>query len=637
MMTYQARVLLNLPVDDVWTLPDGPLLVEFDDGLVETTARETIFSWYFWVYQRLYPKTPLCVRHHMAGKRLSARSHLDLMGRGLKDCFDAHRGEVEIEDLCRIAYQTTNHAYNELTYRLEEHVATVSIFDYIDVVEHPTIKEANDNVRPNEQSIRHVYGVIEKVLNDPNELIGNALSKSAKSGLVSMGQILQCVGPRGSLTDVDSHIFRRPIRRGYVHGFRDFHDTLVESRSASKSLLLAKDPLAMTEYFNRQMQLAGVVVETVHHADCGSQRYLDWRVKANDLKVLVGKYHLIDGRLAVVSDGDRHLVGKVIKLRTVLGCQHEDPYGVCSTCFGELAYSIPKGTNLGHVATTNMCKEASQKVLSNKHLDSSANIDEIELSEYEQRWIAQDADVNKLRLASRLRGKRLALRLSYEACRNLSDVHRLDQVRRMPVSRFTELEEVMVVQRSEFGDEPAILAVSRGNRHSSLTHEALEWIKEKGFQVLDERIVEIDLTDWDIDQPLFELPMKHANMVDYMKSIERMIKAGRGRKEKTLRSFDTPDAALMELYDLVSAKLTVNVAYLEVIVLSTMIKSSRPSDRFIPKANDHAEFGAYSENIALRSVTASMAYQSQATVIHDPKSYIIKHRPRHTLDDLIIG
>lgn len=639
-MMYKARDLLTYTAEQMWALPDGPMQIEFDDGLLETTARRTIFSWYHWVYHRMYPSVPLLIEHHMGDVNLTADTHLSLLGRGLKDCRMTMGDAVDIEDLTRIAYQTTNLIFNDFTYNLEEYVSTISALDFIEVVTHPVIKEANENTKPKESSIKHCYNIIEGVLKTPGELMGNAIAKAAKGRRGSMGQTLQCVSHRGYLTDIDSHIFRHPILRGYVHGFRSLYDSMIETRSASKALMFAKEPLALTEYFNRKMQLGGSVVNNVHHGDCGSTRYMSWRVKANDIRALVGKYHLVDSKLVAIKPEERHLIGKQIHMRTVFGCRHPDPYGVCATCLGEIAFNIPRDTNLGHVSTTVMCQDGSQQVLSTKHLDGSAAVDEIELSEFEQRYLSIDTDPNRLCLSPRLKTASVKLVVQAEEVKNLSDIAVVtdDGIRDLPIGRMSDLTEVMIQVHTNAGVDEVVIPVYRGNRHSAMTHDLLIWIKQHGFAVTERGHYEIDLTGWDVDVPIFELPMKHVSMVDYMNTIETMIKSAKGKKgTKTLRDFETPDAALVELHELVSSKLQVPISYLEVIILSTMIKDSDTNDRFFPKDGDPYEFGVYTDNMALRSLTGVAAYQGQTAVLTDPKSFVYRKRARHILDPLLMG
>lgn len=647
-MHYKARDLLKLSTEAIWHLPNGRIELEFDDGVINTTVKETIFSWYLWEPQRRYSKTPLLKHHHIGNERLNANTHLKLLGNSMWDAYDAYEHDaqpIDIEVLCKLAYDVTNWLYNDFTYKLEEWVSGISILDFLDVVDHPKIRAANDALEPNKYSIEKTYSEVKQVLLDPQELPGNAVAKAAKSGLVSMGQILQCVSARGYLTDIDSNIFPNPILRGWMSGLRSLHDSMIESRSAAKALMFAKDPLAETEYFNRKMQLGAATLRNINPGDCGSKKFKLWRVRAADLDRMAGKYYFLDDgsmRKIYGAGKDQHLVGTQIKLRTVFDCDHPDPYGVCSACFGDLALSIPRGTNAGHVSTTVLCEAVSQRVLSTKHEDGSANVDDLVLGDYEQRYIKVGTDPTTIELADRLRGQRILLTISAEEAKNLPDALHAKNVKDIAISRISALTEVKFTVIHESGvegaNDVAVVPVSMGARLSSMSTDMLEYIREHKWDLTPQGDFIIDLSHWDMDRVMFKLPLKHMNMLDYMNAIGSLIKASTvGKGVKTLRDYDDPGAALVDLHDLVRSKLFVNLAHLEMIILSTMIRDAETRDHNLPRPGDPVQFGSYQDNMSLRSMSALMAYQGQAVALLDPKSFTVKNRPDHPLDPLLMG
>ena len=639
---HHAREIAAMDVDTLWSLPDGVMKVVFDDGVVETTTRATIYSAYMWGLYKRYPKTPALCAHHLGDRRVGSDTHMDLLGKVMWDCYDAYNGKLEVEELCRVIYQATNKIYNDFTYRLEASVKSLSILDFIEVIHHPLIRAANDAVEPTQRSIDATYSIIKKVLNDPRELINNPVANAAKNGLVSLGQINQCVGPRGYVTDVDSNIFREPILVGYVHGLRSLYDALIESRSASKALTFTEEPLQKTEYFNRRLQLLAASMEYIDMSDCGSKEYLKWRVRAGDLKHLAGKYYLTDKGLRRISDteADRKLlVGEAIMMRSVLFCKHKHAAGVCATCFGDLALSVPKGTNIGHVSATALCEQASQRVLSVKHEDGSSSVDAIELSEYDLRFIRVGTDPNTLKLSDRLDRSRVIMVVESKQAEHLPDVFVVEDVKAMPVSNYSDLTEVQFTIISPRGkEEPVLIPVSVGSRHSSLSHELLHYVKQHGWSLTANGNYSIDLKDWDAELPLFVLPLKHMNMLDYMATIETFLKAtGEGGTQKTLKDFTTTEAALAEFYTLVTSRLMVNIAHLEILVKVATIRSDDAKDYRIPLWNQVPQFGKFSQIMGHRSLSAAMAYEQQKRVLNDPSAYLVENRPNHILDALLIG
>lgn len=645
----KAADLVRVSTEEIWDYPNGPMKLQFEDGVIETTMRRTVFSHYIWEIHRHYPLTPVKMSHHIGNRILGSSTHLDLLSNAVWDCYFTYKAAKKMIDLEHLSYlvrKVDNMLYNDMSTKIEEYVSSISILDFLDVLDHPLIAEANSKVRPNWQTTEHTiektYDVITKVLKDPNELKGNAVAIAARSGMVSMGQILQCVGPRGNATDIDSHIFRNPILRGFAQGFTSLEDMMKESRSAAKALMFTKDPMAKSEYFNRNIQLSAATLKNLHQVDCGSTDYIPFYVKPGDLADLEG-IHYWDEKakeLKTVTTKDKHLIGNAIQMRSVFTCKHPDRLGICVKCFGETGLSFPADTNVGHFSSTELQAAVSQRILSTKHEDGSATLEDMVLSDYEKRFIKIGSSPHHLMIADHLAGTKFSLQIYEEEAQRLTDLTYLkdiSEVRKLIPIRISEISSVMFVITRGDKTEISPVNVSMGTRMSSLTWQALEYIKRVGWQTTIDGRYEIDMSEWNKKDVLFELPLKHFSTVDYMKSIESFIKGNSRRGVQSLMDFTEPSAALMAFHELVSSKLKVNISHLQTIILSTMVQNLEERDHNLPMPRHKGQFSPYSKNMAHRSLSAMMAYQGQAAAIFSPPAYIIRSRPPHPLDYLLLG
>ena len=664
MQRYHARDLAAMPKQQLWALPDEDLIIVFDDGEVVSDQRQAIFSAYMWgLYTRL-PKTPALKRHFLGGKRVSTDTHLKLINQVRWDAFDAYGGQLNNEELSRFCLELTNEYYNDMTEYLEPEVTTLGILDIIETMSHPAIMEANSNVTSSDKSIQHAHRVIKQTLDDPNELQDNILARSVRSGLVKIGQVLQCVGPRGSVTDIDSNIFPYPTQTGFAMGLYRFYDSFIESRTAAKSLTFTEKPLQDTEYFNRRLQLLAATIRDIYDGDCGTTEYLLWQMSAGDLEAFAGKYYLKDdGTLGVIYDNEecrKTLVGRTIRVRSVLHCNTPDAGYVCATCYGEMERSIPHNTNIGHVAATSLCKQASQQVLSVKHLDTSASSSGLRLSEYEQRFVRIGNDPNLLFLAERLQGLKVSLILDGEEAPRLGEVKSAENVEVLLPTQISSLTQVAFRIEHKSGrveadlitledpdtspkvlpddGRPEYVQVSNGSRTSSLSREMLAYLRTHSWNLTPDGDVEIDLSQWDVDLPLFSTPRRQENMLDYMATIEKFLKAvKRSEKEKkSLKDFDSVDAALRGFYELVSSRLFVNIVHQEILVKVCQVRSSRDGDFRVPLQGNKLEFGKFDFNIFNRSQGPAMAYQNHKHQWNNASTYLITKRPPHPLDQILL-
>ncbi len=645
-MKISARKLLQFETKELWDKLKGNFTLVFDNGEIETNSRETIYSHFVWIFHKKFPVTPLLKEHHVSAylgkKRLSNSTHIEILQKVMWDCYDAVNPsefmtkdtQAIVDQLAKLVYETSNTMYNELSYNLEHSVVSLDIVDFISVMEHEPIKALLDNEVGSQEYIDTCYKTIETELNNSSRLSKNPLAKAVKAKLLKKNQLLQCIGPRGYLTDIDSHIFPEPITRGYAKGFRSFYHSFIESRSAAKSLFFAQADLQSSEYFSRRLQLLCETIEHLHPGDCGSTNYLSWQVKHNDIKSLLGKYYLDEqtNTLKIIKETDTHLEGKTIKLRSVVaGCNHPDPRGICSTCFGELSLHIPSNTNIGQVCSSLLAQKISQMILSAKHFDGSSVVEKISLSDDEKRFFKVNYEGNSYGLADSLYGENVKLVISQEDAAGITDIMHTDNVYELGMSRVSEIDAVTLIITHKEYQELIPIVVSRGKRKANLTYEMMEYIKKKGWSIDAKDNYVIDLSDWSIDENMMMLPAIHFNMSDVGKQIAAIIESSieKAKKKEVIR---TPESTLFELYDVTQRYVQTNLAVLEIILYGGMVVSNIHGDYRLPKSGTNKAMGISKIIIKHRSLSSAMAYEDQPCVMTDPDSFIKDNRPSHPMD-----
>lgn len=657
MLRIRARKLLAFTTAELWEKLEGDFILVFDDGEVLTNEREVIYSSYTWDYHREFPETPLLLKHHVshvtAKQRAGTNTHLQLMENELNTVYDTYRNQVSdrtalMDRLALLSYEISNVMYNELTINCEPYVTGLDITDFTAITTSPRVKEALDTMEPTEAGIVGVYATIKDVLQNDPVLKFNPVANALNAKLSSEGQTLQCLGPRGFLTDVDSHVFKIPVKRGYAAGITDMYSSLVESRSATKSMAFSTEPLQKSEYFSRRQQLICMNVQNLHMCDCGSKNYLTWHMRdarmqgatkvKSDLLTLEGKYYLDESTqtLKTIKANDYHLLGKTLRIRSIVaGCQHPDPYGVCEVCYGELSTSVPAGSNLGHLACVTMTSELGQNILSTKHFDGSSAVEGIVLKPHEKRFFTAAINSNTYYLNPELKGSTVQLIVASSQAMGLADVQLVDDVTTLNIGRVSEFEDILIHVSDKKGSELNSPKVSVNGRLSNMTHELLAHIKLKGWGVTEKDDYVIDMDGWDYSKPLLVLPMRHFNMSDHQGEIADMLEAT--MKDLEYRSsIVNPCNMLIELHDLVNRRLSVNLAILEVILYSSMIVSATENDYSLPKPWTSNGVGVKQTLLTERSLGPTMGYERHRDVLKNPTSYTRTNRPDHGMDILLI-
>jgi hypothetical protein len=644
MNEYNARDIMALPKEALWALDNvrGRIIVNFDDGPLETSMRRTIYSAYVWEIHRQYPTTPLLKEHHMGLRAYSGKAHAMLLENSYRSCFFANYGQenFDVEELWSVMYKIVNDIYCDFNENCSEYVGSLCILDYIELMRHPDIVEANQNIRPTQKSIDECYDKVTSVLENDPSLANNMIARSVRSKIVDIKQVLQSVAARGFVTEIDSSIFPKPITVGFAKGFSHLYDSLIESRSASKALMFAKDPLAECEYFNRKMQLVAQVVDTLVAGDCGSNYYLPWTVEAGELAAMEGINYVENGQVFTLKSTDQHLVGKTLNLRTPFGCKHNDRQTVCETCFGQTAFSIPRATNLGHVSAIALGEKVSQLVLSTKHVDGSSQVDEVNIGEYYADYMIPGSEDNTLRLSPRLKDVPLKLVIPAEAAPGLPGIGNRNDIDEVKLGTISELIEITF----QIGDQNDVenykelkVPAAMGARRGSLSRQALWYIYHNDFQLNDRGDYILDMAKWDNTLPLVELPLKHINMVDFKNEIEAFILSADRKAGLAAAAHAIPTDALKAFLALVSTRLNINLSHIMIMAYSVSVVSRKENDYRLPRGGEIFEFAPITEIMNHRSGGVMMAYERQEQWFMKPETYVLKDRLRHPMDNLLLG
>lgn len=653
MNSHYARDLLNMDESEIWQLPDETFILVFDDGEIVTNTRRTIYSWYHWGIVR-EQDVPLKVWHHMGNGALTDKTSLDMLSHIAEDVHMTYGdGNYDREHVWKRIYETVNLVYNVFTVKIAAYQTTSNILDYLEIYDHPEVAAANEALKPTQQSLDATYKRISHVVNTAPELSHNTVVRAARAGLVKQDQVNQIVGPRGFMTDADSNVFTdEPLMTGYLEGVTSMYGTLIESRSAVKALIFTKNPLQVVEYFNRKMQLATSYVKYLIPGDCGSNEYVEVFMSNSMLKGFEGKYYLNErtGRLEAITLRHHDLQNKIIKMRSGTKCRHRAQGAVCFTCMGQLAFQVPEGTNLGHVSSSEMCQEGSQLVLSVKHYDGSSVVMSMSLTDHDLLFIYEGSDPGTIFFNASLQEKHPYLILEtverppVTGAAGLASLKPNTNVYDLSIQSITKFKDIQVgITLPDGTITENYVSVSQGSRLGSFTHEFLDYIIHNGYSILDDGSYRVDLSHWDFDKPALALPMKHRNMLDYMSDIEDFLRSPQdtGRDSRSpittprLINYTSIDKALIDLYELVSSKLNVNVAHLEILILAMMRRADNPDDYGFPDLDEPFMFERHRKLMEMRSMGGEMAYERQPTVLENVDSYLVRNRMSHILDPMI--
>lgn len=654
MYKIKARVLLSRSIDELWKMLSGPLIIVFDDGELAATARGTILSRYIWEMHAEFPETPLLKKHYltssMRNEHIQPNVFIKMFNATFWNVVDAYPEEDVRDQLSKRVYEISNLIYNHFVLRTEKYVMSLDYSDMVAIGNHPKIREAVDNAKETSAAVDHCYKVATEVIYNDPELQSNRQVIAIKAELVKEDQALQNMVVCGFMNDLDSSRFAIPTMRCYAAGLRTMFQSLTESRKAATALSSSQGPLQASEYLSRRLQLQSMVFRNLHRCDCGSTRYLDWLVTGDEVnqygvltqkgnfKNIIGKMYLgDDGKLRPIQRKDTHLIGKIVQLRSIVsGCAHEDPYGVCSVCYGGMADTVPLHSNIAHIVNSFLLQKFGQGILSLKHKMGSATIDAITFGNETARFLRMGKGGNTYYLTGEVKKKRTVMILPKASIPGIVDLRDNAEYEHLSVTRLSKFDWLHIAVYTDNDDgtttiEDFNLEVHSNKRHASLTTEALAYIRGEDFEITDGDTYHIELTDWPIDKPLLVLPMIQYTISEHSIEVAKLLESSTSElKRREMAS--TAESVLFELFELVNTRMDINLATLEAVLYGGMVVSIGGHDFALPKPWTKSMAGVLGKVIGGRSMTNLLCYEGHTAAFAEIDNFIETNRVDSPMD-----
>lgn len=688
---YLIESLVKMPKEKIMALPMGIYEVVFPSGVVlPMLSREIMENWYHWqlyprfqstalpeassvwVYERYFQETGTVKKYPF-----TAKVHLELGEYTINNVFSgvADKTREMFFSLAEAYYNVVNEIYNDTDINLSEYYATGDLMDYVQFAGHPEIRKALEEY-DNDPDLdeRVVYKKIGALVSrdDLPELFNNEIRAGVAAGVLNSRSTEQSFGPRGKVKDIDGGTFIFPITRGYLHGLNSLADAMMESCSGKKALYSQGGPLERSEYFNRRVRLAVSSITGVVGRDCGSKVYIPWVVKEHHLDILDGNNYMTETGLRMVTRKDTHLVGETIMLRNVTTCMNHDTQTVCETCLGKNAWTIPPGEVLGIAMVVQPNAKTSQKILSVKHLDQSIEPLIVQIPDENKRVLTLGSK-NKwnMFMKSPPSGHSFKLRIGTTEHHWLTNVKEVNSVNDLNPSRLSNITEIEIIHTTSTGkivgryvqDVRTIKTLRKGS-HFSL--EFLRFIKKKGWENIDDQVIEFDMEGWNKDHVLLHNPRINADVQQYLANLETFLfgsgklmtddsvedleeqaAVDRDNQVMSIGTCATRLEALQQLTDLFTpppdsvvnkdASIAINLAEVSIYVKAAMCRDPLNLDFTFPRGDEPTSFVNLRLVTKSRSLGAAMALEGHANIIKSPATYVNKNRPSTPQDYLLIG
>lgn len=544
----------------------------------------------------------------------------------------------------KAAWDIMNNIYNEVVFNCLEYSSSISIEDLLEIqLDENLIKAMQDvEIKQSPEAVNKTYDILEDIIYNKKSIKDNPIVKGYISKSINNNQVKQLLASRGYVTEINNHIFKKPIASNFTLGMQSIYDMAIESRSGAKALFVSNRAIQISEYLARELQLVTMVVERLVDGDCGSKNYMDWYMHPGndthkpDLPNMLGIKFVNPetGQEDNLRMEHKNLVnGKTIKIRTALSCELKNPRHICTGCFGDIAYSIPLNTNLGHFCTTELTEQASQGILSTKHLVSSASSSDIVLDEVSREFF-NVKDGHKYYFKAPNNKYIYKVAVSQEEGFGIKDLNSSVDVNKLNILRVSRIHYIHIyVYQDDNVIKTIPIEIKQGNKYGSFSQEFLHYIINNGYKLNDIDNFVIDLSKWDNKKPFIIMPDIE---YDYLTLVKQIIKELKHMETDGIGiGFETPESLLQKLFNLVSNKLSVNLIMLSVIVYAFTAKDPDNGNYSLARGIKNKRLAKMEAIMRNRSLGAGYGWEFVIKTILSPRSYASNNAVDHPMDVLL--
>lgn len=656
------------------------MYVIFDDGVEYLSANEIIINRYAWEIFTRCTELPILKKHsinqyyvngYYTGDSLS--SVLSCIFSDVCDVYVRPNEDRSIlNDYLYEAFgDVYNNIYNDIVCEKLEYVNSIDIEDFLEIQVKEPILNSMLRVRNEKtaQSVKDCHAVVRDVLyNDPT-IKKNPVTKGYISGTFNNAQVHAILGSVGHVAEINSSIFNVPITSSYTLGLYSDYEMTIATRLAASSIYKSTNNIKTSEYTARIIQFVAMRVTNLVDGDCGSKRYLEVAIGEgingkDDFECYVGKRYLDEetGEIKVIRKTDRHLMfkncGKKIKIRSPLKCDHPHHGSCCTVCMGDIAYSIPYLSNLGHTCASAISEVISQLTLSDKHHQNSATGIDFQLAPDVRHFIKKNHSLAFDKHAFSTDKCEYQLAVPHEALKGMVGLTSTTDLSNINNNKCSRLEEVFVIIRNKKTGAEDIVPVyvafdKKGNNNKKevskktnkskvngyFTHNFLSYmIEKKGRYYLSDsrhgdgsQFYYIDLNEWledphRVNENVIEYPVLQFNLAYIIGELKGEVNNS-NRKQ-------TPSDFLETLHTLINGKLTVNIALLEVLALAFSVRDGDEDNVHIYRGDD-AVFANIKHILQYGSISGFYGYENHKSIMLNPVGFNGANNVNHPLDGLL--
>lgn len=562
---------------------------------------------------------------------------------------------------CKEAYETMLdylvtmkfNLYNLCIVASNDCITSFDAFSAHEFLSHPTVRRLLNDKRQDPETLELITKRLKRALKTDHSLRATSFGLRLNANGINERSVKFTLLFRSNVTEINSMIYPVPIASSYMESVNDFRDSLKESRGGSKALNGQTKPLQDCEYFSRQVQNALMTISEFQHFDCGTKQRLSIFVTKDMFKDLQHMYYTDENGVDhPIRSTSTHLIGKRIKLRTVLNCK-AGPQHVCHKCYGNLYHQLDKRLNPGLVTAQVTGEAIMQSTLGIKHTDFVSGVIDIAVGKARSDYLKRRSD-DSMQLVLTDEFSPNVAKICFKLTDNsvVSEVEKNGDIAKStnPVS-LCQFEDFKVILREPIEDVNGVVKsvvkidTEFGTKSASPTYELIELYNDLtcpredsvGRSYSDKKGFVIEIAEGKCfpfkEVPIMVLPFSDDDMVKFQKKLETFLKSADTKKSgkqsvaaseaKSLCSYShDPEKGVVALWELITSKIK-KVNFTHIFML---VKSLSAID---PKNNDYRMASGLVDSVMIEET------DDDGNVVLKNDSPIYKEAPKMVFIDIV--
>ena len=625
--------LLNMFKDGIETeeMQNGCVTVDFGDGnsceLYMSDLFFNLIMWYLVIYSEI--DTKIRPEHLYFPETITASSIKKFIDKffirpNRKKMDNIKLNNIIDDALTKISVIDQFSLYFANTINLEDDIMLMKkVPEYYNIIHSDLSDVPIEDVK--DEGLKITKRAIEIMKNSKNVLgYDHCLADSWRAGEgINPRQYKEFAINIGSKPSGQGGVFPNIINKSFITGGADDPMSIfIDSSTGRLAQLYSKVNVGDSGAFARILKLnqMDTCLNLDMNYDCHSPNFQIITIKNEKfLKMYLDRYYRLDpmGQEFIISQDDKHLIGKTIYLRSPMTCKSKsEGRGVCYKCYGDLAYTNAN-INIGVISAEQITAQLTQRLLSAKHL--------LETIIKKMRWVANffqwfEVDGNVIQLMHDINTKGYYILIDPDniCMKNEDDYNRSDYDSDEGYSSddFSESYNEYITEFQIMDPSGEVIDIKTEDLDEMfITNELNEVIRRKATPIDNKVAIPLSAVT---DIPLFFIVIRNNELSKAMERIMEII-----NKNSVTCSMDRHQLLQTFIESIIEGGITVDGIHCE-IILSNQLRDPYDPLELVDWSVPNAEYQIMTLNQALTnhpSVTISLMYQKLTKTLYNPLTF----------------